>query len=195
MRPTTKTERLAARRIPENSARVALKDGSAVVYLWANTVGQPCAKGYIGSAAKAAFQFTYRDEARRRQHVTAFLAGIAANSQRKAERRAVKSAWTNPLTVGTILYTSWGYDQTNTEFFVVTRVSGRRTWVREIAADFEATGSMTGRTWPAMPIRFIGDETMHTAQPVDGRGVYIKISECRTAWIQTGDVHGVSSYA
>ena len=84
---------------------------------------------------------------------------------------------------------------TNVEFYAVTRVSGRRVWIRQIASDYTETGFMSGKTWPAMPIRFTGDETMHVAQPSGEKGVYVKISESASAWLETGQEHYTSSYA
>src|SRR5207245_2848035 len=105
-----------------------------------------------------------------------------------------KAAWVNPLKVGDILSTCWGYDQTNVEFYAVTRVSGRRTWIREIAADYEQTGFMSGKTWPSMPIRFVGEETMHIAQGQGTSGAGIKIQH-HYAHLETGREHYTSSYA
>lgn len=40
----------------------------------------------------------------------------------------------NPLKVGDILSSSWGYDQTNVEFYQVVKASGASVWVAQIAA-------------------------------------------------------------
>ena len=100
----------------------------------------------------------------------------------------------NPLTAGTILHTSWGYDQTTVELYVVTRVSGRRVWIREIAQDSETIGFMQCRCWPAMPIRMVGEETMHTAQPSGPKGASVKIQH-HYAYVEDGRAHYSSSYA
>jgi hypothetical protein len=181
----------------EQVSKIELKDGSAVVYLF-TAAGRPYAKGFRGSAGRPDFYHSFRTEQARRQFVLAFLDGVRAAQGRKAARRQQRAAWTNPLKGGEILYTSWGYDQTNVEFYAVTRVSGRRVWVREICADFEPTGFMSGRTWPLMPIEFKpgAPETMHTAQPSGSEsGVYVKISDCQHAHILDGRALHTSSYA
>lgn len=190
----SKEQRIAARYIPKGAARVALKDGSATVYLY-GAAGKLFAIGYRGTAARSEFHYSYRNEVSRRQAVEQFFASAQASTVRKAAARADKAAWVNPLTVGDVLHTSWGYDQTNVEFFVVTRVSGRRVWVAEIAQDGEQTGFMSGRCWPAMPIRIVGEETMHIAQPSGSSGVYVKIDNVRHAWPEQGRAHGFSTYA
>jgi hypothetical protein len=45
--------------------------------------------------------------------------------------------------IGTVWATSWGYDQTNVEFFQVIRETAKSVWVREIAAE-----ARNGRVWP-----------------------------------------------
>jgi hypothetical protein len=43
--------------------------------------------------------------------------------------------------VGDILYSSWGYDQTNIEFFKVVKVSGFSVWIQEVGSKIvEVTG-------------------------------------------------------
>jgi hypothetical protein len=199
----SKAERLAHRqaRIPAGARLVpGPAGGAAYTYEVTRNDGAtvPYALVFRGTAARAEWHHSYRSEAQRAEHIDQFHRSIRGSAEARATRRAERSAWTNPLTAGAILYTSWGYDQTNVEFFAVTRVSGRRTWIREIAAEYEATGDMTGRTWPALPMRYTGAETMHTARSTgrDG-GAAIKINESRTAWLETapGRKHSTSSYA
>jgi len=193
----SKDQRIAARYIPKGSTKITAKaDGVSCVYVY-QSAGRFYAIAYRGTAARSEFHHSYRTDAQRVAHVNAFLDSVKQSHERRAQRRAAKSAWVNPLTAGDILHTSWGYDQTNTEFFAVTRVSGRRVWIREIAAAYTATGDMSGRVRPAMPVQFVGEETMHTAQPLDSdRGVYVKISSCRDAWpVEAGRDYHVSSYA
>ncbi len=206
-RPTNKAERLAARMsyIPKgvNVSKIELKDGSAVVYLYTATRRVPSyagtsgdvllAIGFRGTAMRPTFHYSYRNEETRRSAVEQFFAGVRNSNEHKAIRRAAKNNAPNTLKVGDILHTSWGYDQTNVDFYAVTRVSGKRVYVRPIAADYEETGFMSGRTWPEMPIRFTGEETWHVAQTYDG-------ATCLTidghhASLSTGRDHYTSSYA
>lgn len=197
-RPRNAAERLATRQIyipkGETVCKIEMKDGSATVYLFSRA-GKPYAMGFRGTAGKPEFHYSYRDESRRRESVQRFLDSVKGSQQRRAAVKAEKSAWVNPLKVGEILYTSWGYDQTNTEFYVVTSVSGRRVKVAQIASDGEDTGFMSHSIWPAMPIRVVGEETTHIAQPSGPSGVYVKISDSIHAWPETGRAHSTSSYA
>lgn len=49
--------------------------------------------------------------------------------------------------VGDIFYTSWGYDQTNVEFFKVVRVSAASVWVQETGQKREYTEYGNGDYW------------------------------------------------
>lgn len=191
-----KAERLQYRAvfIPKNARLVPGPSGCAV-YAYTASDGSPALMAFRGSSGRPELHYRFKTEERRQVAIAGFIASVQDQQQRKAARATVKAAWVNPLKAGQILYTSWGYDQTNVEYFIVTRVSGRRVWIREIAGDSESIGFMQDRTWPAMPIRMVGDETMHIAQPSGERGVHITVDSVRTAWPDEGRTHSTSSYA
>lgn len=193
----SKAERLTHRQsfIPAGARLVPGPAGGAV-YIYA-TAGKPYAVAFRGTAGRPEWHHSYRTDAQRLEHIERFHRSLTASAERRAASSAQSAAWVNPLTVGTVMYTSWGYDQTNVEFFAVTRVSGRRVWIREIAAEYEATGFMSGWTWPELPIRYIGEETRHTARSAGNDQAAVKINESRTAWTETqpGRKHSTSSYA
>lgn len=183
-----KAQRIAARFIPKDSRKVALKDGSATVYLYQQRE-RFLAVMYRGTAAKAENHTLYRTEEQRAKAVSEFFKSVQASQQFRAQQRAER-AKPNTLKVGDIVYTSWGYDQTNTDFYAIVRVSGRCVWVRPIASDYEATGHMCGNCWPSMPIRYTGEESKHIVQhgnclSINGHG----------ASLETGRSHYSSSYA
>jgi hypothetical protein len=181
-------ERLAARWRPKGSRRVLAKaDGVSVVYVYEGG-GRFYALAFRGTAARPDFHHSFRLEAQRDAAVRNFLASVTENTARKAERAAKERAVPNPYKVSDIVHTSWGYDQTNVEFFVVTRVSPSCVWVCKIASDYRATGFESGKTWPAMPIQIVGPETRHTV-----RGGSFSIAGHATG-ITSGEVH-CSSYA
>ena len=63
----------------------------------------------------------------------------------------------NSHKVGSIFSTSWGYDQTNVEFYEVTeRPSPHFVVIREIGQNVEAESWSSNRVTPA-PGRYIGD--------------------------------------
>jgi hypothetical protein len=57
--------------------------------------------------------------------------------------------------IGTIWATSWGYDQTNVEFFQVVRETAKSVWVREIQQE-----AHDGRVWPRVGA-FLDENSYH----------------------------------
>ncbi|MCH9730656.1 MAG: hypothetical protein K0U84_13445 [Actinomycetia bacterium] len=56
---------------------------------------------------------------------------------------------TRNLSVGDVLRCSWGYEQTNVDFYEVTRLAGKLSAdLRPIAQTRESTGDMTGYASP-----------------------------------------------
>ncbi len=69
--------------------------------------------------------------------------------QQKAELLAeAKSNFVNSYKVGDILYDSWGYEQTNLEWYQVVGTTKLGVKVRRIAHNYEATGKMQGKETP-----------------------------------------------
>lgn len=58
--------------------------------------------------------------------------------------------------VGDILQGSWGYDQTNQEFYQVIAINGKRVTIREVATASHALAWATERLYPAKD-QFIGE--------------------------------------
>lgn len=192
----SKEQRIASRYIPQGADCIFNDElGAAYIYSFDRQGGEKCgAIVYAGTAGKPTSHYSYRNREQAEQAVAQFRQGLEGHEARKAERSAARKAWANPLKVGDILYTSWGYDQTNVDFFVVTKVSGKMVTVAEIAGDYEATGHMAGKTWPAMPIRIVGKESKHLAQPSGENGVHLNI-DGHSAWLEDGREHYTSSYA
>lgn len=142
-----------ARWIPKGSAKVSLKSGAAVVYVSGGDGGKrPSAVAYIGNSGKPAWNYSFRDEARRAAYVSSWLASMEASKKardaRAAERKA-NLAKPHALKVGDVLSGSWGYDQTNVEFWEVTKLVGKRmVEIRELACESVETGYMSGNSVP-----------------------------------------------
>lgn len=99
----------------------------------------------------------------------------------KARDTAARRTLSEKLHEGTILVSSWGYDQTNIDFFQIIARTEATVTVREIANESLDTGNMTGQRKPK-PNQFIGEASRrrigpgyvmvgnhnhHTATPVD----------------------------
>lgn len=152
--------------IPIGAARVQDKHSSAVAYLYERD-GSPCAIAYGGNAVKAEWRFRFRNEGDRNRKIKAHFEmwqGIEAARKARKEERAAELAGGHQLQLGHILASSWGYDQTNVDFFEVTAIKGKcMVELRQIGSKLvDANSSMSGHVIP-MPGSFKGDATRHRA--------------------------------
>lgn len=151
MRLQNKEARLAARYVPKGSAAVRCKISGAVVYLF-ERAGKPCAIGYVGSSSKPAIHYSYGNPERRAASVKNFLEACIASEKRKADRLADKrAAMAKPhgVKVGDVFSASWGYDQTNVDYYEVVELVGKRgVKIREIGSESVSVGDMQGECVP-----------------------------------------------
>lgn len=182
--------------IKKGSVKVADKQSDAVAYLWTVTrkgalPGDTGHKRYgatifFGKQAKPVSDFYYVTEAARNKAVETAFANNRAHKARKAEQVAKRKAWVPSYKVGDVFRTSWGYEQTNVEFFEVTEVRGKHLILRQIAATTEQNGPFSGRCRPLpgqfLKPRFEGDDQgIPIRRLAQEHGV--KIDDVRTAWL------------
>lgn len=67
---------------------------------------------------------------------------------RRAEDAARARRFAESLKAGDILASSWGWEQTNVDFYEVVDVKGMTVALREIGRDIVETGFMSGKTTP-----------------------------------------------
>jgi hypothetical protein len=146
--------------VPKGAVKVASKRSSAVVYLYERYAGKPGAAGFYGKADQPSFHYSFRDEARRATYVAEWLRSMDERAASKAKQvSAKKAALDKPhgLKVGDVMRSSWGYDQTNIDYYQVVELRGKRgVVIREIGAESVDTGSMQGNSVPAVG-SFIGE--------------------------------------
>jgi hypothetical protein len=94
------------------------------------------------------------------------------------------------IEVGTILYTSWGYDQTNVEFFEVIATTKAMVVLQKIGTNYSSTGDMTGTVTPNRTSRLDGP----IRRKVSKCGT-VRIDDCSSGWVWDGKPKRVSSYA
>jgi len=65
---------------------------------------------------------------------------------------------TNENFLGKVFYTSWGYDQTNVEFYQVVGLKGKKTVIlKELDCNYISTGDMQGKVTPKLDC-FLNDK-------------------------------------
>jgi hypothetical protein len=108
--------------------------------IWREEIdGNPFAYGFQGKARQPVWAYRFKDAAHRERFIGEKIAARRAHFGRKAERAAERKQATHSLTVGDILSSSWGYDQTNVDFYEVVAVpSSKSVIIRKIASQAAA---------------------------------------------------------
>ncbi len=129
--------------IPENATHTRHDDIKVDVYTYDLHNGAPCLLVFGGRRNKPDMYFKYSTEERRQEALDRYLESARKTLTYKAARRAERKA-PNTLEVGAILYTSWGYDQTNVDFYqVVDKPSAHFVTIRKVASQtVSSNGSM-----------------------------------------------------
>lgn len=122
-------------------------DGGLVVYVTAGARG-PAGKAFSGKALKPAWNYWFRDDAKLEAHIASWAAGMQRSAEYKAKCKAERKA-PHSLVVGDILHSSWGFDQTNNDYFQVTKLIGARmVEIHEIGASYVSSGWCVGHSTP-----------------------------------------------
>ena len=101
-----------------------------------------------------------------------------------------------------MLRSSWGYDQTNIDYYEVTRLLGKSmVEIRKIGAQSIESGHMTGECVPR-PGHYTGEPMRKTVSTYDGQSVRIasyvsacKIEPCEVAGVKVWPVDHWTAYA
>jgi hypothetical protein len=141
--------------IPDGAQARDYQDVRAVVYLY-ETSGQPAAIAFSDKSQKPRFWLRFRDAERREQYIAQWVARLSEIVARKREVQEKRKAFQPSLQIGDVLRCSWGYEQTNIDYFQVTEARGAYVTIRKIAADSEDTLYMQGNCVPRVGA-FIGE--------------------------------------
>ena len=161
--------------LPADAQRIIIKADNSIVYAFKNSKGNPCAMGFRGKSQKPTFNYSFANEDRRTKYVTDWINGIVESVKIKAKWKAERNAPHN-IKVGDIFRASWGYDQTNIDFYECVKVIGKMIEVREIRAMAKETEFMSGECVPS-PGNFCGEPMKVKVQ----YGESIKVSSCAHA--------------
>ena len=140
---------------PEQNAVVATYQGA-----------KPAAIAYSGKRTNHDFHYTFYSTQGRDEYITKYLDGLARTLLAKTEKKARKKSYRHSFKVGDLLHYSWGYDQTNCEYYQVRRVSNASVWIRRIGSESVpgSAGFMAESVRP-VPDAFLKDEPELRKQP------------------------------
>jgi hypothetical protein len=124
----------AMRFIPKNATPIE-EPGLGVVYVY------PCAGkfgviGYQGDAGKPSFHYSYKRESDMDAMIAKFFQGIRDHKARVTQYREDRKK-PHTFKVGDIVTNSWGYDQTNVDWYRVTKTTAHFVWLKPVCATLE----------------------------------------------------------
>ena len=123
-----------------------------VKYMFTMSNGRkmPTVAIWKGKQAKPYFHYRYQNEQKRAEAIAGQEANALANELAKIERKAAKKAWKHNLKVGQIFYCSWGYGQTNVDWYEIVEVKGKTVVIQEIAGKRTVEGMDCGYSTPVV---------------------------------------------
>jgi hypothetical protein len=139
--------------------RVEAKAAPVVFYLYTSTAGHPCASAFIGKSLKPAWNYRFKTDDRRAAEIAKTIENVKASHDYKAQQKA-KASEENKIRsykVGDLFKCSWGYEQTNVDFYELVELRGETMgMVRSIAGESITTGHDQGKVTP-LPGSYIGE--------------------------------------
>lgn len=147
-----------------------------------------------GKAAKPDWHHSFPNDAARERKIREHFEGRRRWAEWQGERRAERKK-PHGFEVGHVLHASWGYEQTNIDFYQVTRVIGAQMVevraVSQISADTGNEPWMTGKCLPKLD-SFTGEVLRRR---VNGRSKSVRIDNVRTAFLWDGRPINWTGYA
>lgn len=170
---------------PKSAIIVRPKGINAEVYVY-DAAGKVYAVAFSGKRDRPDFHSRFSSPKHREQVITEYLDRLRASAAYKNKLRADRKAFRHDFKPGDVLHYSWGYDQTQCEFYQVTETRGQLVTVREIAQatvpDSELSHGMADYRTPVRD-SFIGEPLVKRAQGTAGSEGYLSFPHgCASRW-------------
>lgn len=148
------------RYIPTDYKSREYKDANAIIY-FAEKNNAYYAIGYCGKRSKPDFNYKFKTQENLEKYVSEYLKRLIDHEKSKQERKEKRLSFQHTLKVGDILYSSWGWEQTNVDFYQVIEIIGKMVKIREIECSMPKgeEGFMTGYVIP-LKDKFYGEKIL-----------------------------------
>jgi hypothetical protein len=191
-----RNDQLAARRKQEVGDYLLHTDRPDLgVQIYVTLISADCvlAKCFLGKAARPAWFYRLTPE----QLATKAARELKAAQWKldaKAAAKAARAAATFTVKVGDVFRCSWGYDQTNVDYYQVTRMVGAQSVeIRRIAALSWGTEFMQGRSVPKLD-DLRGAPMVKRLRATGDGGAAVRITSFADAYKMDPVVEGVPAY-
>jgi hypothetical protein len=154
--------------------------------------GQPLVLLFSGRKRKPDGHFRFRSDEERQTRIAKHFDEVRRVAALKAERKE-KAKAPHTLKVGDIMVSSWGWEQTNVDFYQIVSVTPKTVTMREIEqAQTESEGGWTGRV-VAVKDRFKADGKTKTCRA--NHENYLSLNSHSGASLWDGQPRYFSTYA
>lgn len=143
--------------------------------------GKVVAMAFAGRGTKPIWHYIFSSAERLTEKIQSQVKSLEAHKAMIAERRKARFQ-PHGLVGGEVLRTSWGYEQTNVEYYEVVGVRGQMIELREIAQTRTEEGYLCGKTQP-VPGAYIG-EAFSRRVSMSGGSPSVKIHQSATAYLE-----------
>lgn len=146
----------------------------------------PCISAicFVGRAVNPTWHYRFKDGQQRINEVTRTFKNVAERAEYKAARKAkaAEASANHGVKVGDVFCSSWGYDQTNVDYYQVVAVGNKTATFCKIAQLSESDGFLQGNCVPATN-QFIGKPFKKLIQKSSNESsAYIKIYSFANAY-------------
>jgi len=137
------------------------------IYTYEDSKGIPHAMAFAGKQSKPLWHYWFHSEDQRQRRIDDTVRKRKEQIEFKEKQRQERLQYKHGLKVGDILYSVWGYEQTNVNFYQVTAVKDKFVEIREIAKKVDSYGSSGENRVVPVPNRFVGPEQTKMVLPHD----------------------------
>lgn len=139
---------------------------------------------FVGRAVKPTWHYRFKNAEQRQKQVSETFERIQSWKDAKAARKAkaAEAQANHGVKVGDVFRSSWGYDQTNVDYYQVVAIGNKTATFCKIAQLSESDGFLQGNCVPA-PNQFIGKPFKKLIQKSSAESsAYIKIYSFANAY-------------
>jgi len=165
---------------------IALAGTDIIMWIWQTKKGYPALCMFQGNSTKPIDgpkgYRVYMTVEQRKNVIQRTIENRIKVLEEKAEKASNRKNWDHGFSVGDTLVSSWGHDQTNVDFYQVTKVVGKQIEIRSIR------NQRAGQNDHVLPVQdgFVGDAMRKTPQMgYDGKP-HVRIHSSSTARLWDG---------
>lgn len=163
-----------SRLIPKGYAAYRQTD-KAIVY---KKDGELIAMCFVGKQSKPGWHIRFISQESMDKRCADLFNALDYREEQKKKRKQVRKDEVQNTKIGDLFYNSWGYDQTNIDFYQVVKKTKSAFVIREIKARFSNRQGASHMAGYFKPVRdsFCGDEIIKTSFSMD-HGILSKTIE------------------